>query len=122
MKDALILEDSSTIMAVLSHRIRSDCKYTWVKNTAEFRKCLSDGYSARFYFLDDNVPDENGVLDRRFISNCDFLLGCHPDAKVFYTSDTPRPQEEAYCADKNISIIKKEEIPRLLREPEQLHF
>ena len=116
MDDVLVLEDKDICIKYIKDFKPEGFTLKLVINSQEFREYLDKGGEAKIYFLDDKVPlRPNAIIDYFFISNCSYLLEKKPDAKIFYTGNTPREKQEEFCKKHNIEIVDKFDLWKIVQ-------
>ena len=116
MDDFFVLEDNLVRWEYISQILPPNLTYTHAPNGTEFEAYLAQGRTAKIYFLDDEVPDSQGIVGYHFIKHCNILLDQQPTAKVFYTGSAPGPEETDFCEERMILMIDKNHIGKKVQE------
>lgn len=118
--DVLLLEDNQMDSEpALVGLARIPLKAVLVRSFKELQQFLDRGDRARLYFLDDIVPmftEDQSSLTRRFRQSYNELRFYEPGARVFYTGSNARAEEQGFCRDQGIEIVKKYEIDETARK------
>ncbi len=116
MVDILVLEDNRGCRLAIFYQIPDTLRSTFVKNSREFKQYLGNNGRADRYFLDNEVPDDDGIPTGQFIYHADILLDKMPDSRIVYIGGTLSTEIEQYCQLHRIPMVNKSKVGKYIKE------